>query len=458
MKIRPWLLAAAVIACAVPAIGADKRAVAVDWVRRTAIPLTSVEAGHGFEDLQPLKKIVGDARLVSLGEATHGSREIFQLKHRMIEFLATEMGFTIFAIEANMPEAYRLNDYVLKGEGDPAALLKGMYFWTWDTEEVLAMIRWMREFNQSGKGRIEFTGFDMQFPAVAAGIVSTFVAEQDATYAPTLGKASALASAVASPASQGRAALAVGKFPFEAAAGKKVHFSGYIRTREVTGGWAGLWWRVDGKNGILAFDNMQDRGATGTTDWKRYDLELPVSPDVTNISFGLLMPGSGTAWFDDLSITLDGTPFVEPEGFDLGFESETPLGFWTGGSGYEVRLDAEVAHGGKQSLRMTRVVTAEAPEADPAAASAQWKEVVSHLEAGRTGYAARGAAANDIEWAVQNARVVLQSMQMKSGEVDRDRSMAENVAWILDHNPGRKVVLWAHDGHVARKGYRDDSM
>ena len=43
-----------------------------------------------------------------------------------------------------MPETYRLNDYVLNGTGDPAKLLKGMYFWTWDTQEVLAMIAWMR--------------------------------------------------------------------------------------------------------------------------------------------------------------------------------------------------------------------------------------------------------------------------------------------------------------------------
>lgn len=110
--------------------------------------------------MEPLTKI-GNARIVALGEATHGTREFFQLKHRMLEFLATWMVFTIFSIEANMPEAYRLNDYVPNAKGDPAQLLKGMYFWTWDTKEVLEMIQRMREFNQSGKGRIEFTGFDM---------------------------------------------------------------------------------------------------------------------------------------------------------------------------------------------------------------------------------------------------------------------------------------------------------
>ena len=158
-----------------------------DWIRQKAIPLKTVEAGNGFADMQPLKKVIGNARIVSLGEATHGTREFFQLKHRMLEFLATEMGFTIFSIEANMPEAYRLNDYVLKGEGDPRALLKGMYFWTWDTEEVLAMIEWMRRFNAAGKGRVTFTGFDMQFPEVAGANVIDFAKKHDGGLAARLG-------------------------------------------------------------------------------------------------------------------------------------------------------------------------------------------------------------------------------------------------------------------------------
>ena len=83
---------------------------AVDWITANAVRLKTPEAGNGFADMQPLKKIIGNARIVSLGEATHGTREFFQLKHRMLEFLASEMGFTIFSIEANMPEAYRLNE------------------------------------------------------------------------------------------------------------------------------------------------------------------------------------------------------------------------------------------------------------------------------------------------------------------------------------------------------------
>jgi erythromycin esterase len=172
MRSRTFLLLAALSVARVA--GAQDQAV-TDWIKAHAVRLTTVEARNGFADMQGLRKIVGNARIVSLGEATHGTREFFQLKHRMMEFLASEMGFTIFSIEANMPEAYRLNDYVLNGAGDPAALLRGMYFWTWNTEEVLDMIKWMREFNASGKGRVQFTGFDMQTTTVAANIVRTYV-------------------------------------------------------------------------------------------------------------------------------------------------------------------------------------------------------------------------------------------------------------------------------------------
>ena len=433
----------------------------VEWIRANAIRLTTPEAGHGFADLQPLKNVIGDARIVSLGEATHGSREFFQLKHRMLEFLATEMGFTIFSIEANMPEAYRLNDYVLNGTGDPAQLISGMYFWTWNTEEVLAMIGWMREFNQSGKGRVQFTGFDMQTPQVAAEIVRTFVTRYDQPYAAELTQSSALLGSVMGAGAGGGPAfgVATGTFPVAPAAGKRVRFSGFIKSEAITRGYAGLWWRVDGASGVLAFDNMQTRGVTGTTDWTRHVVELPVDANAKNINFGLLMPGDGTAWFDDLTVELDGQPYPDPAMFDFGFESASPTGFRTSGNGYQVDLDSSMAKAGKQSLRMRFVAqTPTAASGDAKAAAERWKSVVAHLEAGRAGYRAAGASDRDIDWAIQNARVSLQSLQMRTNEVSRDRSMAENTKWILDQNPKAKIVLWAHNGHVATSGFSYETM
>lgn len=155
---------------------------AIHWLRESVIPLKGVHANSGFNDLKALKPIIANSRIVALGEATHGTSEFFRIKHRLLEFFASEMGFTVFAIEANMPEAYRLNDYVLTGKGDPKELLRGMYFWTWNTQEVLDMIQWMRQFNQSGRGRIRFTGFDMQTPTVARQIVSDFLRKTNESF------------------------------------------------------------------------------------------------------------------------------------------------------------------------------------------------------------------------------------------------------------------------------------
>ncbi len=152
-----------------------------DWLRKNAIALSTPEAGHGFRDLQPLKRVIGDARIVSLGEATHGTREFFQMKHRMLEFLATEMGFTIFGIEASFPECLEINKYVTTGIGDPAAALAGQRFWTWDTREVLDLIRWMRGFNEDPRNqrKLSFYGFDMQFPAVGAQSLIDYLSRVD---------------------------------------------------------------------------------------------------------------------------------------------------------------------------------------------------------------------------------------------------------------------------------------
>src|SRR5215469_13255674 len=259
MRIARFLLAASLL----PAVAAQEASPVRDWIAGHAIRLTTPEAGHGFDDMQPLKQVVGKARIVALGEATHGTREFFQLKHRMIEFLATQMGFTVFTIEANMPEAYKLNDYVLGGAGDPKQLLRGMYFWTWQTEEVLAMVEWMREFNRSGKGHIEFTGFDMQTPTLAAQIVRRYVAEHDPSLLAMLNPAW---QKVTESHSAGVGGFGVGTatFPVEIAAGHTITFSGYIKTDNIARGYAGLWWRIDGEKGgyprMLGFDNMNDRG------------------------------------------------------------------------------------------------------------------------------------------------------------------------------------------------------
>src|SRR4029077_9519365 len=74
----------------------------LNWVTGTAIPLSGTGPTLALDDLAPLQDLIGDAHIVALGEDTHGTREFFRMKHRIIEYLASQMGFGIFAIEANM--------------------------------------------------------------------------------------------------------------------------------------------------------------------------------------------------------------------------------------------------------------------------------------------------------------------------------------------------------------------
>ncbi len=154
------------------------------WLKRAAVPLSTVEAGQGFADLQPLKGWLAGAEVVALGDATYGTREFFQLKHRMLEFLVTELGFTVFALDARFAEAQAVNDYVLTGKGDPAQAVAGLGFWPWTTEEMLALVRWMRAYNANPAHprKLTFYGVDPAFTAASARALLDYFGEVDPTF------------------------------------------------------------------------------------------------------------------------------------------------------------------------------------------------------------------------------------------------------------------------------------
>ena len=135
----------------------------IAWLQQNAIPLRHIEAGHGFADLQPLKRILADAKVVGLGETTHGTREFFQIKHRLLEFLVTEMAFTAFVLEASYAACQPINEYVLHGRGDRATVLTGQGYIPWDTEEFSEMLDWLRAYNQGvpDEKKVSFHGVDL---------------------------------------------------------------------------------------------------------------------------------------------------------------------------------------------------------------------------------------------------------------------------------------------------------
>ena len=134
----------------------------LEWIRGTAIRL-----GGAAGDYDALLEAAGDRPLVLLGEATHGTREFYRMRAEITLRLIQEKAFDAIAVEADWPDAYRLNRYV-RGEGGTNAEQAFDDFerfptWMWRNEEVLRFIRQLREINQNrpAEGRVGFYGLDM---------------------------------------------------------------------------------------------------------------------------------------------------------------------------------------------------------------------------------------------------------------------------------------------------------
>lgn len=132
----------------------------VKSIQSQAHPLKTIEPSKPFEDLKPLKKMIGSAQYVGLGENTHGSSEIFTMKFRLVKYLVTEMGFTNFTMEEDWGNGLKLNEYIQTGKGNPREFLKLLY----PTDEIIAMIEWMKDYNAdpSNKKKIQFIGLDLK--------------------------------------------------------------------------------------------------------------------------------------------------------------------------------------------------------------------------------------------------------------------------------------------------------
>jgi erythromycin esterase len=155
---------------------AELDATSVDWMRSNSVLFnTDDPLAPSDSDLAPLDAMIGHSSLVAMGESTHGTRQFFRMKHRVFRYLVEHHGFDHFSIEASLPEALAVDRYVQTGIGNPADLLRGMHFWTWTTTEVASLVTWMYEWNKAGKQpRLRFTGFDMQYAAVAIDSVVAF--------------------------------------------------------------------------------------------------------------------------------------------------------------------------------------------------------------------------------------------------------------------------------------------
>ncbi|MEV0124954.1 erythromycin esterase family protein [Streptomyces sp. NPDC050703] len=134
---------------------------------RVAHPLRTTEPRGGLADLRPFGRMVGDARVVGLGEATHSSHEFFTVKHRVLRYLVEKKGFRAFALEAPWSTGLRLNAYLTRGEGDLKQIMdeefQGSYRF-WNNAEYRDLLQWMRAYNvEHSKDPVRFVGDDNGF-------------------------------------------------------------------------------------------------------------------------------------------------------------------------------------------------------------------------------------------------------------------------------------------------------
>lgn len=133
---------------------------ALAWVRANAHALP---ADPAIGDLKPLVQALDGARIIGIGEATHGTHEDFALKCQLIKALVSFGGVRCVALEANLSAGLALDGYVSGGTGDITDLLRTSgFFQNWQSEEFGALFMWLRGWNLAGKDPVRIVAIDCQ--------------------------------------------------------------------------------------------------------------------------------------------------------------------------------------------------------------------------------------------------------------------------------------------------------
>lgn len=126
------------------------------------MPLRTLDPSAALDDLEWLDEAIGAARVVAIGESAHGVREFYQLRHRLLRYLAERHGFDAYAMESGFVEGWGVNDWV-HGAGDELSqvLATGVTFLMGLFVPMRTHLEWMREHNRSAAPPVSFYGIDL---------------------------------------------------------------------------------------------------------------------------------------------------------------------------------------------------------------------------------------------------------------------------------------------------------
>src|SRR3954453_6061310 len=134
-----------------------------------AISASAHEVVRGAEDFDPVIDLIGDARFVLIGEASHGTHEFYRTRAQITKQLITEHSFNAVAVEADWPDAYRVNRFVRGASQDKniTEALGGFERfpqWMWRNADVVDFVGWLRQYNDdraSDDKKCGFYGLDL---------------------------------------------------------------------------------------------------------------------------------------------------------------------------------------------------------------------------------------------------------------------------------------------------------
>jgi erythromycin esterase len=131
-------------------------------LNKRVIPISINQSSEDEKELKSLNKLIGNAKIVGLGENSHGSSSILKVKLRLVKYLVKNLGFTLFALEAPAVECDLINQYVLYGKGSKREVIQNLVYKVWQNEDILSIIEWIKTYNETAKIKVEFRGVDCQ--------------------------------------------------------------------------------------------------------------------------------------------------------------------------------------------------------------------------------------------------------------------------------------------------------
>jgi erythromycin esterase len=135
----------------------------VTWAKTHAIILQNTDKAVGYNDLKPFKKMIGNARLVGLGESSHGLHEPQAFRNRLFKYLVEQCGFTTIVLEAGLAESEEATKFVATGKGVPQSAAKKMTIGNASPENI-ELMQWMCQYNANPlhKNKLKFYGMDVE--------------------------------------------------------------------------------------------------------------------------------------------------------------------------------------------------------------------------------------------------------------------------------------------------------